>query len=111
MSNTIFKGVASLPTKLAQRPAKPADAKEFERQLFQEIEQRHEAEILARPYAYNWGLVTEGDEYVVGILVSKLPDQLKAEDLDKLQKPVGGLRILLDFSDGEVIGHAESKNK
>ncbi len=110
MSNTIFHGVSELPKRFIKIPTvtwqeTEIDIDKYKEQLFQEIEQRHEVEILARPYAYNWGLVTEGDEYAVGILVSRLPDKLSSEDLEKLNKPIGGLKVLLSFSDGELIGH------
>ena len=101
MSNTItyFHGVGTLPIKITPRPL--MNQVEYEDQLLQEIQQRHEGEILSRPHAYTWELTPElGCEYAVRIFTSKPLDQIGNDEMKKLQKPVGEFKVTLEYQDG-----------
>ena len=107
MSNTIFHGVAILPKRFTDyQKLGIADQENLDYQLFKEIQERYEDEILARPCVDTWAFGCasndrgENPEYVIKILTTKPLEEINPLELEQLQEPVGVYRVELEHNKG-----------
>lgn len=67
-----------------------------ELKLMSEIEAKHGKEIRQRPYTYGFIVQKEGEEHVLLVFTTKQVEELKPDELQKLQEPVAGLKVKLE---------------
>lgn len=101
----MFSGLGRLPKNLdgllAYKRVREKDTNELRNEFYlelrREVKRRFEDEILARPYAQNWGFGNYDEEYVIKIFITKPTQQLDSQELEKLQKPIDDFRIELQY--------------